>query len=63
MRPLKVQHKISGTQLSMRNAQENLNMRSFVASVKKQKQNVLEFMKKFWRIFTVPCYKEYYFIN
>lgn len=49
IRPLKVQQKISGTVLSMKNAQENLNIRSFISTVKKQKQNVLSAMRKIFQ--------------
>lgn len=46
LRPLKVKQKISGTCLSLENAQENLNIRSFIATAKKQGQNVLAAMLK-----------------
>lgn len=49
LRPLKVQQKISGCSLSMSNAQENLNIRSFIATVKKQGQNVLDAMLKIFK--------------
>jgi transposase-like protein len=48
LRPIKVQQKISGTALSINNAQENLDIRSFTATCKKQKTNVLNSM---YRIF------------
>lgn len=48
IRPIKVQQKISGTSLSIENAQENLDIRSFTATCKKQKINVLDTM---YRIF------------
>lgn len=49
VRPLKIQQKISGTMLSMENAQENLDNRSFVATVKKQGQNVLDAMNRLFK--------------
>jgi transposase len=49
VRPLKVKQKISGTMLSMENAQENLDIKSFVATSKKQGQNVLDAMLKLFQ--------------
>ena len=49
LRPLKVQQKISGCMLSMDNAQENLNIRSFIATVKKQGQNILDSILKIFK--------------
>ena len=46
LRPLKVKQKISGTCISLENAQENLDIRSFIATAKKQGQNVLSAMLK-----------------
>jgi hypothetical protein len=41
LRLLKVIQKILGTYLSLKNAQENLDIRSFIATAKKPDQNVL----------------------
>jgi len=49
MRPLKIYQKISGTILSMDNAQENLDNRSFVAITKRQWQNVLHAMRRLFK--------------
>ena len=49
VRPLKIKQKISGTMLSMRNAQENLDIKSFVATTKKQGQNILGAMLKLFK--------------
>ena len=49
VRPLKVKQKISGTMLSMQNAQENLDIKSFVATAKKQGQNILDAMRKLFQ--------------
>ena len=46
LRPLKVKQKISGTCVSLETAQENLDIRSFIATTKKQGQNVLAAMLK-----------------
>lgn len=46
LRPLKVKQKISGTCVSLETAQENLDIRSFIATAKKQGQNVLAAMLK-----------------
>lgn len=49
VRPLKIHQKISGTMLSMENAQENLDIRSFIATAKKQGQNILAAMRKLFK--------------
>jgi transposase len=46
LRPLKVKQKISGTCVSLETTQENLDIRSFIATAKKQGQNVLAAMLK-----------------
>jgi transposase len=49
VRPLKIHEKISGTILSMSNAQENLDIASFIATVKKQGQNILVAMRRLFK--------------
>lgn len=49
LRPIKVQQKISGTSLSLSNAQENLDIRSFTATCKKQSVNILDSMYKIFK--------------
>ena len=49
LRPLKVKQKISGTCLSLENAQENLDIRSFLATTKKQGQNILDAILKLFK--------------
>jgi transposase len=41
LRALKIKQKISGTTISMKTLQENLDIRSFISTSKKQQQNVL----------------------
>ena len=49
LRPLKVKQKISGTCLSLENAQENFDIRSFLATTKKQGQNILDAILKLFK--------------
>jgi transposase len=51
LRSIKVQQKISGCALSTENAQENLDIRSFTSTSRKQNRNVLDTM---YRIFRDP---------
>jgi transposase len=49
LRPLKIKQKISGTCLSLKTAQENLDIRSFIATAKKHGHNVLNAMLKLFK--------------
>ena len=49
LRPLKIKQKISGNCLSLENAQENLDIRSFIATSKKHGHNVLSAMLKMFK--------------
>ena len=49
LRPLKIKQKISGTSVSMKTMQENLDIRSFISTTKKQRQKVLNAIIKLFK--------------